>query len=247
MSVAAFATILCAIENQFLRLKLRSRSLIDLRADLRNIFGGRCMRCCAWHQIGTIRLPPECNGIIMFAQDIMNTDITTISADSSVHQAIDLMVAKNISGLPVIDNDGNLCGLLTEGDLLRRIEFGGGRSAGNSDETSLVDFDDYIRSRSWRVSDVMSASVISVTPDTPAASVAEVMFQHKIKRVPVVSGKRLLGIVSRIDLLKGIVCCTGRENGEVVTMPSLVPFEQDCRATSVSTPMRSRYRFKIPG
>jgi CBS domain-containing protein len=141
----------------------------------------------------------------MFAQDIMNTDITTISADSSIHQAIDLMVAKNISGLPVIDNDGNVCGLLTEGDLLRRIEFGGGRSAGKPDETSLVDLDDYIRSRSWRVSDVMSASVISVTPDTPVAAIAEAMFRHKIKRVPVVSDKRLLGIVSRIDLLKAIV------------------------------------------
>ncbi|MBB3317737.1 MULTISPECIES: CBS domain-containing protein [unclassified Rhizobium] len=141
----------------------------------------------------------------MFAQDIMNTDITTISADSSVHQAIDLMVAKDISGLPVIDNDGNLCGLLTEGDLMRRIEFGGGRSAGNSDNASLVDFDDYIRSRSWRVSDVMSASVISVAPDAPAAAIAELMFQHKIKRVPVVSDKRLLGIVSRVDLLKAIV------------------------------------------
>jgi CBS domain-containing protein len=141
----------------------------------------------------------------MFAQDIMNTNVTTISSDSSVHQAIDLMVAKDISGLPVVDNDGILCGVLTEGDLLRRIELGSGRANGKSEEKSLVDFDEYIRSHSWRVSDLMSANVVSVAPDAPAAAVAEVMFEHKIKRVPVVSGKRLVGVVSRVDLLKGIV------------------------------------------
>lgn len=141
----------------------------------------------------------------MFAQDLMNTNLTTISSDSSVHQAIDLMVAKDISGLPVVDNDGNLCGMLTEGDLMRRIEFGSGRHLGTQGQaTSLVDYDTYIRSHSWRVSDLMTSNLVSVAPNAPAAAVAEAMFAHKIKRVPVVEGTRLLGIISRVDLLKGI-------------------------------------------
>jgi len=117
------------------------------------------------------------------------------------------MLGNKVSGVPVIGDTGKLIGVLTEGDLMRRTELGGGADrsssateAGSSDRAS-----DYIRSRSWRVSDVMSRDIISVTADCSIACIAELMERHHCKRVPVVRGSTMIGIVSRADLLRAIV------------------------------------------
>ncbi len=138
----------------------------------------------------------------MQAKDIMSRDFTTISVDSSIRHAIDLMVTNRISGLPVVDDAGHVVGVLTEGDLMRRAELGGGRGA---DAPSTVDFEAYVRGNSWHVRDLMSADPISVRPDTPLARVAEIMASRGVKRLPVMDGDRLVGIVSRSDVLRSIL------------------------------------------
>ncbi len=143
----------------------------------------------------------------MLAKDIMSTDIVTVGPGHSILHAAQIMLGNKVSGVPVIGDTGKLIGVLTEGDLMRRTELGGGADrsssateAGSSDRAS-----DYIRSRSWRVSDVMSRDIISVTADCSIACIAELMERHHCKRVPVVRGSTMIGIVSRADLLRAIV------------------------------------------
>ncbi|MBP1887492.1 CBS domain-containing protein [Sinorhizobium mexicanum] len=144
----------------------------------------------------------------MRADEIMTTNVATISTASSVRHAIETMVTKGLSGLPVIDDDGAVAGMLTEGDLLRRVELGKGGGTGAA-ESALVDLDRYIRSNSWRITDLMSTEVVTVGRDAPIGAVAELMFEHKIKRVPVVDNGTLVGIISRVDLLRAIVDVPG--------------------------------------
>lgn len=138
--------------------------------------------------------------------DIMSRDLVTLMPGHSIRHAAQIMLDHHVSGLLVIDGDGKLVGMLTEGDLLRRAEFGPGLgkthwSAANSAEGNARDF---VRSHSWRVGDVMSAPVVTVNADTPIADVALLFGTRGIKRVPVLDAGRLVGVVSRSDLLKPI-------------------------------------------
>jgi CBS domain-containing protein len=124
----------------------------------------------------------------------------------SVWHAARIMLEHKVSGLPVIDGDGCLVGMFTEGDLLRRVEYGlpAGRplwSEAISPEGAARDF---VRSHSWRVSDVMTAPVVSVSEATSLADVALLFGTRGIKRVPVLRGGQVVGIVSRCDLLQQI-------------------------------------------
>lgn len=142
----------------------------------------------------------------MLARDIMTREIRTIHSTNSIRTAIELMVNHDISGLPVVDEDDAVIGIITEGDLLRRVEFGAATGRKHiSDDGDLIDLDAYIKGHSWRVGDLMTADVVTVTGDTPIGTVAKLLFQNKIKRVPVVENDRLVGLISRVDLLRAIV------------------------------------------
>lgn len=142
----------------------------------------------------------------MFAKDFMTTSVATIHATNSVHTAIEMMLKRGVSGLPVIDDEDQLVGMITEGDLLRRVEFGAsGKQIGISTDTALADLDDYIHGHSWRVGDLMTANVMTVTADTPIGQVARILYDNRIKRLPVVDGNRLVGLISRVDLLRAVV------------------------------------------
>ncbi|UXS04629.1 CBS domain-containing protein [Agrobacterium tumefaciens] len=138
----------------------------------------------------------------MEAKDIMSTDIATISVDGSIRHAIDIMATKKISGLPVVTGEGEVVGMLTEGDLMRRAELGGGRG---TDPSLPVDFQLYVQGNSWRVRDLMSDSLITVNEETPLARVAEIMATMGVKRLPVMNERRMVGIVSRSDVLKAML------------------------------------------
>lgn len=138
----------------------------------------------------------------MEAKDIMSTDIATISVDGSIRHAIDIMATKKISGLPVVTGEGEVVGMLTEGDLMRRAELGGGRG---TDPSLPVDFQLYVQGNSWRVRDLMSDSLITVNEETPLAKVAEIMATMGVKRLPVMNERRMVGIVSRSDVLKSML------------------------------------------
>jgi CBS domain-containing protein len=143
----------------------------------------------------------------MKAKDVMTTKVTTVSPDNGVRQAARLMLAHDVSGLPVVDDDGHLVGIISEGDLLRRSELGSGamlppeRPHPSSEERARA----YVKSNAWRVAEVMSRDLIVADEEMPLSRVAALMERHGIKRLPVMRGKALVGIVSRADLLGVIV------------------------------------------
>ncbi|HEX6958493.1 MAG TPA: CBS domain-containing protein [Ferrovibrio sp.] len=140
----------------------------------------------------------------MQAADIMTTRVETIAAEATLGQAIRTMLQKRISGLPVIDKTGALVGIVTEGDLLRRSEIGTERRHPHWLELLLSPgrlADEYVQSHARTVADVMTTDVVSATEDTPVEDLVELMEKNRIKRVPILRGGQVVGIVSRANLL----------------------------------------------
>ncbi|MFQ6185842.1 CBS domain-containing protein [Sinorhizobium meliloti] len=134
----------------------------------------------------------------MLARDVMNKKVLSISPDHSVSHAARTMLEAGISGLPVCDDRGRLVGMLSEGDLLRRAELGlaawhGTARAGAQPEA-------FIKGHSWRVGDVMTQPVVTVVEDVPLGRVAELMAAKRIKRIPVMRGDEMVGIITRSDI-----------------------------------------------
>jgi CBS-domain-containing membrane protein len=147
----------------------------------------------------------------LHAADIMTSAVFSIDADMSVVDAARMMLQHKISGLPVVNRENNLIGMITEGDLLRRAEIGTERHRSPWLELLLGPgraADDYTMTHARKVSEIMSDGIVSVTPDTPLDRVVALMERHRIKRVPVLSGKRIVGIVSRANLLAALVDAT---------------------------------------
>ncbi len=141
----------------------------------------------------------------MLAQDVMTRAVGTVRPDTNLAEVARRMVNEHISGLPVVDDHGHLMGIVTEGDLLRRCETGTEKHHSGWFDLLLGPgrlADDYVRSHSRTVRDVMTEAVISVTEDTPLTDVVELMEKHHIKRLPVVRGEALVGLVSRSDFVR---------------------------------------------
>ncbi|GLQ56640.1 CBS domain-containing protein [Devosia nitrariae] len=134
----------------------------------------------------------------MKAKDIMARQVVTLSPGNSVSHAARILLDHHISGAPVIDDENTLVGILTEGDLLRRTELGSNLRA---DLATQEGTESFIRSHSWRVDDVMTPRVVTIGENMPVGEIARLFETNKIKRVPVMRGERLAGIVSRADLL----------------------------------------------
>jgi len=140
----------------------------------------------------------------MQARDIMTPRVVTIRSDATIAEAIRLMLQNRISGLPVVDSAGNLVGVVTEGDFLRRAE-----SATEKRRARWVEFilgpgrlaAEYTHTHGRKVSEVMSDKPVTVDEYTPVTKVVGIMEQRRIKRVPVVRGNKLVGIISRANLL----------------------------------------------
>jgi CBS domain-containing protein len=141
----------------------------------------------------------------MKVSDVMTRIPVTVSPDTSLEDAANLMVRTRVSGLPVVDLEGVVVGMITEGDLLRRVELGtAGRSPGWL--TALLGpgrtAHDYVRTHVCRIGEIMTSNVISTSPDAPLSEVVSVMENQQIKRLPVLQKDRLIGIISRADLLR---------------------------------------------
>jgi CBS domain-containing protein len=142
------------------------------------------------------------------AADLMQNNVLTVNAHASIADAARIMLRNKVSGLPVIDWEGRLIGIVTEGDLLRRSEIGTERRRSRWLELLLGPGHaaaEYTAEHGRKVSEVMSDRVVAVVPETPLAEVVALMEQHHIKRVPVLSGEKLIGILSRADLLSAVV------------------------------------------
>jgi CBS domain-containing protein len=144
----------------------------------------------------------------MRARDVMTIELHTIGPEATVGEAARLMLEHRISALPVLGPDNKLVGLISEGDLVRRVEIGTARQPSRwhallSSETALAA--EYIKCHARRVGDVMTASPASVNEDTPLIVIADLMERHRIKRLLVTQDGDLVGIVSRADLLRALL------------------------------------------
>ena len=143
----------------------------------------------------------------MQASDVMTPNIVSIGRGAPIRDAIRLMLDNKVSGLPVVDSAGKAVGILTEGDLLRRSEIatekqhwrwlefvmGPGRRAG-----------EYVRTHGRVVDELMTREVVAIGVDTPLGDIVALMEHHHVKRLPVIDDGRLVGIVSRADLLAAL-------------------------------------------
>ncbi len=155
----------------------------------------------------------------MKARDVMTPEVLTVRSDATLLDAVRLMAGRGISGLPVVDDAGKLVGLLTEGDLLQRGELGSERKRPRWLEYVLGPgrlARDYLHAHSRAVRDLMTSAPITVGPDVDLEEVADTMIAASVKRLPVVENGKILGIVSRSDLLRALVA---RLEGEEAAAP----------------------------
>jgi CBS-domain-containing membrane protein len=143
----------------------------------------------------------------MKAKDIMTSDVISIRPEASVRDAAALMTEKRISGIPVIAADGSLVGVLSQSDLLHRRELGTETRRKwwlqvFSDPDRLAG--EYTKSHGLHASDVMTRHVVSIAPETELADVAAILDSNRIKRLPVLENGRLVGIITRSDLVKAL-------------------------------------------
>lgn len=141
----------------------------------------------------------------MQAKDVMTTTVVTASPEMPVEELAGLMLKQRISAVPIVDAAGRLQGIVSENDLMRRAEIGTQRPrswwlALFADKETLAL--DYIRSRGRVASDVMTRKVVTVTERTELEKIATLLERHRIKRVPVVRAGRVVGIVSRANLVQ---------------------------------------------
>jgi len=143
----------------------------------------------------------------MRARDIMTTKVQAVRAETPIGTVATLMAKKRISGVPVVDGRRHVIGIVTEGDLLHRRETGTERK-----RSWLLDLvadpaeraREFIKARGRKAAQVMTRTVFSVAPDAELSAVANLLEQHNIKRVPVVEGGRLVGVISRGDLVRAL-------------------------------------------
>ncbi len=143
----------------------------------------------------------------MKVKDVMTSPAVSITPDSSVLQAVRVMLQRHISGLPVVDKEGRLVGIVTEGDFLRRTETGTERRRPRWLEFLLGPgrlADEYTHSHGRKVYEIMTADPLTVGEETSLDEVVRLMEKRRIKRLPVVRGKEVVGIVSRANLVHAL-------------------------------------------
>lgn len=144
----------------------------------------------------------------MQVRDVMTPTVISIAPDATVLTAAQTMLENRISGLPVVDAAGNLVGMVTEGDFLRRGEIGTERK-----RPKWLEFligpgrlaSEYVHADGRRVDEVMTTDLVTVSEDDPLEAVVELMERHRIKRLPVMRDGKMVGIVSRANLMHALV------------------------------------------
>ena len=144
----------------------------------------------------------------MNAADVMVSKVISVGPNASVVTIAETLLANRISAVPVVDDGGVLLGIVSEGDLIHRVETGT-----EQPRAWWLEFfigkealaREFIKSHGRKAADVMTQPAITVKPDTPLGELASLLEKHRIKRVPVVKGGKIVGIVSRSNLVQALV------------------------------------------
>jgi CBS domain-containing protein len=143
----------------------------------------------------------------MKAQDVMTWGVISVEEDTPVVRAAQLMLHHRISGLPVVNAKGDLVGIVTEGDFLRRGEIGTQRRRPRWLEFLIGPgrlATEYVRACGQKVSEIMTPSPHTITLGTPLEEIVQLMERHRIKRLPVLDDRKAVGVVSRANLLHAL-------------------------------------------
>ncbi len=147
---------------------------------------------------------------MLAARDIMTTEVITVSPETLVSDLAETLAGKNISGLPVVDANGALVGIVTQSDLVERVQ-----ELELPPAINILDFHVYLQIPSHSiqkvqkmlgttVADVMTTKVITVSPETPVPQVALLMEKHKIHTIPVLDQGKIVGIIGKMDLVRAV-------------------------------------------
>lgn len=153
--------------------------------------------------------------IYLAAKDIMTRSVVSVRKGTSIEGAARLMAEHDVSGLPVVDGEGYLIGMLSESDILLKglhapSEMRGSTPGLFAPQPDAVD-EAHRRAQSERVEDAMTTEVVVFSEESPVANIAQAMIEHAINRVPIVEGRKVVGIVSRKDVVRAIAAGTGDE------------------------------------
>lgn len=144
----------------------------------------------------------------MKTTDIMVTNVVSVDPDTPVREIASLMIERRISGLPVVDAQRHVVGIVSEGDLIRRPEIETDR-APSAWLSLFLSADararDFVKTHGLKARDVMAQPAVCVSPDAPLADVVRLLERHRIKRLPVVDHGKLVGLVTRTDLLRALL------------------------------------------
>lgn len=144
----------------------------------------------------------------MRAHQIMTRSVASVTPDTTILEAANIMLRRHVSALPVLDRAGKLVGIVSEGDFIRRSEIGTQRKRGRWLGFLLGPgqaADDFVREHGRKVSEVMSPAPLTVTEETSLEEIVASMETNGVKRLPVMRGDKLVGIVSRADLLHAVM------------------------------------------
>ncbi|MCA0008729.1 MULTISPECIES: CBS domain-containing protein [unclassified Mesorhizobium] len=144
----------------------------------------------------------------MQAEAIMSKPVICTDPSASIAEVAGLMLSNKISGLPVVRGDGTLVGIVSEGDFLRR-----GELDTEQKRSRWLEFlvspgkaaDEYVHANGRRIEEVMSSDVVTASPAASLAEVVELMTQHHVKRIPVIDAGKVVGIITRSDLLRALL------------------------------------------
>jgi CBS domain-containing protein len=164
----------------------------------------------------------------MRASDVMTCNVISVTPDMTVRDAARVFTDNHISGVPVLDSEGHLVGVISEGDLLRRVELGTDsrqRSSWLDLFSATHEAIDYIKTHAQKVRDVMTTDVVTVTATTPLSEVASIFESRRIKRVPVMDAGQVVGIVSRANLIQALASIVEESTSDAALS------DRDIRAT----------------
>ncbi len=154
------------------------------------------------------------------AASVMTRDVITAGPNATVAEVADLLARHDISAVPVCDEKGALLGMLSEGDLMR--PFGAANEMRRAwwlgmlaEGTDLApEFLDYVRVDRRTARDLMTRDVVTASEGTSLSEIADLMHKHRIKRVPILSDGKVVGIVSRADVVRALAGLPGASTGQ---------------------------------